>query len=70
MLQKAAIFFLLKKSMCQRYVKQCKKKKTWYMMFLTTFVFARRIGAFTRIEVVDNIILYEAIINHKLCRLH
>lgn len=40
------------------------------MMFLTTFVFARRIGAFTRIEVVDNIILYEAIINHKLCRLH
>lgn len=53
MLQKAAIFFLSKKSMRQRYAKQC-KKKTWYMMFLTTFVFARRIGAFTSIVVVDN----------------
>lgn len=54
MLQKAAIFFLSKKSMRQRYAKQCKKKTPWYMMFLTTFVFARRIGAFTSKVVVDN----------------
>lgn len=37
MLQKAAIFFLLKKSMCQRYVKQCKKKKNMVYDVLDDF---------------------------------